>query len=337
MLYVTTRNDQNPVTTQHVLQGSRDEDGGLYLPFRFPVLTPEHRKSLAAMHFNQRIAAILNLFFSTKLTSWDVDFAVGRYPVRLESLGHRVVMAECWHNPDWSVQRLADNLTKLVAAESSEQGSWMEIAIRIAILAASLCEQEVFQGGSVDVAVISGEFTWPISLWYARKMGLPVGNIVCCRNENKQLWELICHGQLRTDSVSISTIVPEADVPVPVNLERLIYDCGGREQVERYLHACRNGMTYCVEEDFLRELRKGLYVSVVSSSRIRSAIPNVYNSHSYLLNPESALAYCGLLDYRVKTGATGQAMVVCDKSPVCAVETVADAMGISVEEMKRMI
>ena len=337
MLYVTTRNNQNPVTTQHVLVNSRAEDGGLYCPLRFPVFSREQLGSLTAMPFNQRIAAVLNLFFSAKLTSWDVDFAIGRYPVRLESLGHRIHMAECWHNPDWSVQRLVTNLSQLVAAEGLEPGCWTEIAIRIAVLAAALCEPEVFGGETVDVAVVSGEFTLPISLWYARKMGLPVGNIVCCCNENNQLWELVCHGQLKTDCVSVPTIVPEADVVLPIHLERLVFGCGGLEQVAKYLSACRTGTAYTVGEELLGELRKGLFVSVVSSSRIQSAIPNVYHSHGYLLAPESALAYSGLLDYRVKTGVTRPALVVCDRSPVCALETVADAMGLSPEEVKRKL
>ena len=98
MLYKTTRNIQDPVTVQHVLTGNRGEDGGLYLPLHFPNYTEEERKRFCCLSFNQRMAEILNLFFSTKLTGWDLDFSTGRYPVRLEEFPHRIFLAECWHN-----------------------------------------------------------------------------------------------------------------------------------------------------------------------------------------------------------------------------------------------
>ena len=39
MLYVTTRNDQEAFTVQHVMNGNRGDDGGLYLPLHFPKLS----------------------------------------------------------------------------------------------------------------------------------------------------------------------------------------------------------------------------------------------------------------------------------------------------------
>ena len=78
MLYKTTRNDQDAVTVAHVLNGNREEEMGLYLPVRFPKYSEEEQKRLCALSFNQRMAEILNLFFSTKLTLWDLDFSTGR-------------------------------------------------------------------------------------------------------------------------------------------------------------------------------------------------------------------------------------------------------------------
>ena len=80
MLYITTRNDRDAFTVQHVLTQNNGEDGGLYLPLHFPKFTEEELQSLCAVSFNQRVAAILNLFFSSKLTGWDVDFCAGTPP-----------------------------------------------------------------------------------------------------------------------------------------------------------------------------------------------------------------------------------------------------------------
>ena len=87
----------------------------------------------------------------------------------------------------------------------------------------------------------------------------------------------------------------------------------------------------------MAQLRRGIYVSVVSSDRVETAIPNVYNSYRYLMTPASALAYSGLMDYRSKTGITRQAVVLCDNSPACDADAITKAMNLSQEELKRMI
>lgn len=337
MLYVTTRNRKDAFTVNHVLQEDRGPDGGLYVPLKFPVFTEEERTRFSAMSFNQRVAELLNLFFGTKLTSWDLDFSTGRYPVRLESLPYKILMAEFWHNVQWRCNSLEQKLRQLLEGQAEDDGNWIAIAIRMALLAAALSERNEVGDGEVDIAMVSGDFTVPVSAWYLRKMGFPIGNIICCCNENRQLWDLICHGQMRTDEAALDTFVPEADVVLPVNLERLISGCCGETETQRYLEVCATCGVYSVSELQLKELRQGLYVSVVSSARVENAIPNTYHSHHYLMTPASALAYSGLMDYRSKTGITRTALVVCDDSPVCAVEAIANTMNLPLEAIKDMI
>lgn len=337
MLYVTTRNHQDAFTASHALTQNRSADGGLYVPLKLPKFTPQEVKKLSQLSFGQCVAEMLNLFFSVKLTGWDVDFSIGRYPLRLEPLAHRIFMAETWHNPDWQYQRLEKNLLQLLPAEAELPGNWVSVAVRMAVLAGILGNMDVPGSGSVDIAAVSGDFTTPISAWYLRKMGFPVGNIICCCNENNQFWDLLCNGQMRTDSISLSTIVPEADTILPVNLERLISDAFGVAETARYLDCCRTGAVYSVSDLMLQQLRKGLYASVVSSVRVETTIPNVYKTHNYILTPASALAYAGFLDYRAKTGVIRPAIVLCNKSPVWDAETVAKFMDIPAAELKKML
>ena len=337
MLYVTTRNTKDAFTVQHVLEESRGENGGMYLPLHFPQLSKEEWKQFAELSFNQRIAELLNRFFGTKLTGWDIDFCIGRYPVRVEQLAHKIFMAETWHNPQWQYRRLENNLMELLQTHAKEAGSWVSVVIRMAVLAAVLGNRETLGTGLVDISVVSGNFTLPISAWYLRKMGFPVGNIICCCNENNQFWNLICNGQMHTDAVCHSTVVPQADVVLPVNLERLLFECGGTAEVDQYLECCRQEEVYFVSDSTLRRLRDGLFVSVVSGNRVETTIPNVYRTHRYVLAPASSLAYSGLLDYRTKTGITRSAVVFCDRSPFCDGELVAQAMDIPVSELNKLI
>jgi len=344
VLYVTTRNNSDAFTAQRVLRDCRGPDGGLFVPFRLPVLSDEEIVALKGKRFNVCVAETLNLLFNTFLTAYDIDFCTGRYFVRLEKLNQRLMVAECWHNTRWTFPAIVEDLTDKIRVNeklSSIPGDWAEVGIRIAVLFgiyAELTRIDVADlDKKIDIAVLAGDFSAPMSAWYARKMGLPIGNIICCCNENGNLWDFICHGQLRTDGVAQQTMIPEADVAVPVGIERLIYAYGGIAEVNRYLEAVRSGRTYFLDDRLLRELRQGIYVTVNSGSRICSVIPNVYGTYSYILSPCGATVYAGIQDYRARTGESRCAVILSEKSPRKYADTMADILAIRREKLEELI
>ena len=296
---------------------------------------------LAARGFNQNLAEILNLFFNTRLSAPDLDLLLGRSSVRLQLLGQKIVMGEGWHNPGWTFSAMVDTLSGHLLSRKdtpAETAGWAEMGIRIAVLFAIFGEL-IRQGiasheKKVDVALVAGNFDGPMAAVYGRVMGLPIGNIVCCCNENGNLWDFICHGVLRSDSVARQTIVPEGDTVVPEGLERLIYAYGGSEEVGRYVETLRRGSTYYADDAFLRRLRQGLYVTVSSSQRILGTVPSVLATHRYLLEPGSALAYAGLQDYRARTGAMQTALIFTEKSPGLNLPALAQMLGIEQRELE---
>lgn len=344
MLYVTTRNSRDAFTAHRVLQDRRGPDGGFFVPFRIPVFSEKEITELAGKSFNHCVADVLNLLFHTKLTSYDLDLSIGRYSVRMEMLNQRIVMAECWHNPQWEFFKLVDTLTELACkdgAKAAEPGDWSEIGVRIAVLFGifgELMRQGIAaMDKPVDVSVVSGDFSAPMSVWYAKAMGLPIGNIVCSCNENGNLWDFICHGHLRTDGVAVKTCIPEADVAVPAGLERLLYTFGGTKETEQFLTAVRQGRTYFMEDKFLNQMRKGIYSTVVSQRRVLNTIPSVFATHRYVPGPGTALAYAGLQDYRARTGECRHAVVLSEKSPRADSGIVTDALGISKQQLEKLL
>lgn len=344
MLYVTTRSNQDAFTPQRVLCDNRASDGGLYVPFQEPQFSDEIIAELMERSFGECVACVLNKLFRTRLSSWDIELAAGRYFVRLKKIGQRTIVAECWHNLESDFQQVCRNLTKLLRSDkncANEPGDWTVIAIRVAVLFGIF--SELMRAGvagkeiPVDVSVVSGDFSVPMSVWYARKWGLPVGNVVCCCNENGTLWDFICHGQLRTDGVAKKTVIPDADVVIPVSLERLIYYYGGTEEVNRYLEAVRRGVSYYMDDKMLHSLREGIFVSVNSERRILSTIPAVYATRKYLLSPYEALAYSGLQDYRSRKKENKMALIFAEKSPTHNIESIAAAMGVSEKEIRKLM
>lgn len=342
MLYVTTRSNRDPVTAHRALTENRGEDGGLYLPMRMPEFTPAELAALKEKTFGQAAADVLNKLFGTRLDGWDVDFTIGRYPVRMVSMSHRIIIAETWHNPDWEFFRMVRNLVSQISGEQAvEIGDWAVIAVRIAalfgIFAELLRDGTVSMRAPIDIAVPSGDFSAPIAAWYARSWGLPIANIVVCCNENSAPWDLIYKGELKTGAVAVPTATPDCDQVVPRDLERFVHACGGYDEVQRYLEVCRQGGTYYPLEWIVQKIREGMAASVIGGRRMESAIPNVYKTNSQILGPYTALAYSGLLDYRARTGESRQALVLSERSPICDGETVAAAMGIPVKELDRLL
>ncbi len=344
MLYVTTRSNQDAFTPHRTLSNNRGPCGGLFIPFREPTFTQEEMAQLKNMSFSKCVADVLNKLFRVHLTSRDVELAVGRYPVRVKQLNQRLLIGESWHNLESSFPCMVRNLTNLMRSHLNcmqDYTEWSAIAIRIAVIFGifgefmrlGIADNEK----PIDIAVVSGDFSAPISAWYARRWGLPIGNIVCCCNENGNLWNFICHGQLRTDGTAKKTHTPDADVVVPNSLERLICTYGGYNEVSRYLESVRRGVSYYADDKMLCALREGIYATVSSERRVLSAISGVYATHRYLLSPYGALAYAGLQDYRSRTGESNPALILTENSPVCDAEVVATALSMSKDQIKEIV
>lgn len=313
MLYTTTRNRRDAYTAQRSLREFRGPDGGQYVPFRAPEFTQADLDAIAEMSFGQCLAEILNRLFHSKYTGWEIDFAIGRDVLRLVPLGRSITVAELWHNPGWSYTHMARTLANMLGQEHC--AGWLGIALRIAALFGIYGRLLASGVEQADICVLSGDFSDPISAWYARQWGLPVGNIIICCNENREIWNLLCQGQLRTNAISTSTCIPNADVALPEHLERLICESGGTDEVARYLDVCRRGGVYVPSDRVLDKMRSGISVSVISSDRIAQTIHSVYKTQAYVLGAESALTYAGLMDYRGQTGKLRNTVILADTCP----------------------
>ncbi len=343
MLYATTRNQNDVYTVHKAIHTDCAPDGGLYVPFKLPVWDREQLKALAGNTFGQNVAQVLNDFFSCGLSAWDVEFAIGRSPVRLSHVNHRVVVAELFHNPEGKFQRMVQTLSdKLRKEDIGEPASnWVQIAVAIAALFGIYGEylqaDMDLLDTPVDIAVTTGSFRMPVAAWYARQMGLPVGNIVCGCNANGAVWDLLHKGEMPTGNTAVATIAPEADIALPRDLERLICATLGVKETARYLQCCATGSLYEIVPEELEQLRSGIFAAVISDQRIRSLILSVYRNSRYIFGPYSILAYGSLMDYRAKTGESRTAILVCERSPLCDSQLVADAMDISVPELKKKL
>ena len=344
MLYVTTRAAADAFTAFRALTENRGPEGGFFVPMRLPVFDEDQIAQLAEKTFSQNVAEVLNLFFGTKLDGWSVELVIGRYPVRLTALKGRVVAAEAWQNPVYRFDRLVMGVEKLIRQADQinrKPSDWLVIAARIAVLFGiygQLMESGALsKNQKIDLSVPSKDLSPLIAAVYAKTMGLPIRTIICSCSENHAIWNLFHKGELRTDVIAMRTHTPECDYTVPADLERLIFAVSGHNEVKRFCEACRTGGTYYAPPELTEKLREGIYISVVSSKRMASTIPNLYKTTGFLADPYTALSFCGLTDYRAATGDSKTALIISEESPLFSLEFVAQCMNMMPDELKERL
>lgn len=335
MLYVTTRNTTDVHTAYHALTKDRSREQGLYVPFRLPRFSPEELQMLSQKSFSENVCHLLKLLLGKELMSWEVDYAIGRNPVKLVPLSHKIIAGETWRNLDWEFSRLAKELMAKILGQSIHEvsiTSWSQIAVRISTvfgLFALASRKMIFpQGTAVDVAVEEGDLSFAVSILYCKKMGLPIGSIICSCSEESPLWELYHTGQL----ISVNT--PDMS---DEHLERLIYEILGADTAAKYVQSRCTGSVFQLTQQQKLVFRNAVSAVVVSSSRVESIIPSVYRTVGYVLAPGSALSYGSLLDHRSSSGERRPALLLTEQSPTCQLDTVAKCMSLTSEELKERI
>jgi len=315
LLYITTRENKDAFTAARALSSDKAADGGLYVPFRLPEFTEEEVLSLKQKTFGQTVAEILNIFFSSRTTGWNVDLCIGRNPVKLISMNHRISIAELWHNPEETYTYIVKKLHERILHQADSRlmpSKWVQITVRIAVLFGTFGEMmrlEMIDGlQPVDLAVTAKDFSIPMACWYARKMGLPIGTIVCGCNDDSALWDLIRRGELNT-ALTLASAQQERE-----SLEWLIQGTLGCDEVKRYLTCCQGKCAYTLTDESLAKLSSGLFAAVVGKNRADMIVSSVKRTSAYTLDSDTALSYGALQDYRAGNSESRIALLVSDRS-----------------------
>ena len=314
------------------------------MPMQLPMLDGQQLKHMAENSFSQNVADIVNLFFSASLDSWAIEFAIGRYPVKLRNIGSREMVAETWHNPVWKFERLAKGIEKAIRQSDDVRdipSDWLMIAARIAVLFGIFGEL-IKQGRSgirapMDVAVASGNFSAAMAVCYAKQMGLPISTVLCCCNDNNGPWKLLHQGEIRTDAAPLQTPTPLCDHAVPPGLERLIFEKLGIKTALQFAQACESGSNFYLEQEQLKKVREGLYVPVTGQKRLESSVKSLYRSCGYAADVYTALCYSGILDYRSVTGEGRPVLILSEESPVYSAAYLSQTLEIKPQQLMELI
>lgn len=200
----------------------------------------------------------------------------------------------------FSDKQFAEELQKVhhVALSSANSINWgrllPQVVYYVSSYAVLVAQGKVAAGDPIDVCVPTGNFGNILAAWYAKQMGTPIERLLCASNENRVLADFINTGTYDIrDRPFVLTPSPSMDILVSSNLERQLFELTGRDPqaIAGWMDDLARERAFRVDPDTFAKLRADFASDSVSSEDCLKTIKDVYDEHSYLLDPHTAVAF----------------------------------------------
>ncbi len=148
------------------------------------------------------------------------------------------------------------------------------------------------KGDKVDFVVPTGNFGDILAGYYAKRMGLPVGTLVCASNRNDVLTDFLKTGTYDRRRPFHKTISPSMDILVSSNLERLLYLlCENCEEVASYMEQLKTEGFYTVSSEIVKKLHEEFACGSCDDEETKDTIGTVWREQGYLMDTHTAVAW----------------------------------------------
>ncbi len=151
---------------------------------------------------------------------------------------------------------------------------------------------QITMGKKVDFTVPTGNFGNILAGYYAKKMGLPVGRLICASNMNNVLTEFFVSGNYDANREFFKTNSPSMDILISSNLERLIYEISGRDAdlTEKRMASLKNTAKYEITAKEKAIIDKEFYAGYVDEHDCACTISDYFEEYGYVLDTHTAIA-----------------------------------------------
>ncbi len=157
----------------------------------------------------------------------------------------------------------------------------------------------ISEGDPVDFVVPTGNFGDILAGYLAKRMGLPVGRLVCASNRNDVLTDFLRTGVYDRRRPFYKTLSPSMDILVSSNLERLLYFlCQEPTEVAEYMRRLREDGMYAVSPALLEKLHAQFDCGSCDDAQTKETIGRVWREHAYLMDTHTAVAWRVAEQYR---------------------------------------
>ena len=147
-------------------------------------------------------------------------------------------------------------------------------------------------GDEVDFCVPTGNFGDILAGYYAKRMGLPVGRLVCASNKNNVLTDFLETGTYTAKREFYKTSSPSMDILVSSNLERLLCHVTGSDaEVASLMRQLSEQGSYTVRPETLAAIQESFACGWASEEEVAAEIRARYEQNGYLCDTHTAVAF----------------------------------------------
>lgn len=156
-----------------------------------------------------------------------------------------------------------------------------------------VAREALAMGEPLDICVPSGNFGDILGAYYAKRMGLPAGRLICASNTNHILTDFFSTGVYDIlDRSLVKTASPSMDILISSNLERLLFEVTrDGEQVAAWMKDLAEQRAFEVDQTTLEALRSDFAADWVDTDTCLKAIGRVFEENGYLMDPHTAVAW----------------------------------------------
>ena len=171
-------------------------------------------------------------------------------------------------------------------------------------------------GDKVNFCVPTGNFGDILAGWLAKRLGLPVGKLICASNANNVLTDFLHTGTYDRRRPLHKTVSPSMDILVSSNLERLLYFLSEDAQLVAELMKQLNTQGfYTVPETIKKAMDEEFWAGCCDDAAAKETIARVFKEQGYLCDTHTATGWAVAEDYVNSTGDNAPMVVLSTASP----------------------
>ncbi len=215
---------------------------------------------------------------------------------------------------------------------SANSINWGRILPQVVYYVSAYCDLmnqgAVTYGDKVNYCVPTGNFGNILACYYAKKMGVPVGKLICASNCNDVLTDFIRTGVYDRNRPFHTTMSPSMDILISSNLERMLFELSGEDDgaVRGYMDQLKETGRYEITGEMKEKLQSLFYGGFATEEDTMATITALY-ADGYLIDTHTAVAAKVLADYRAETGDDTVAVFASTASPYKFCDNVLKAIG----------
>ena len=183
---------------------------------------------------------------------------------------------------------------------------------------------EIKKDELVNFVVPTGNFGNIFAGFYAKKMGLPINDLICASNKNNVLTDYFNTSVYNKNREFYKTNSPSMDIIISSNFERFLYYA--LDEDTKLLSKKMNELKENGKYSFINPFNYFYGYSTDENNTLK-LIKNVFDKYNYAIDPHTSVAYGAYLQYKKEVNNNYKSIILSTASPFKFPETVLQALG----------